>query len=176
MIEKIITYALIAISVSLALAYLKKGATTKFFLTGSGKLILRMNKLYAVMGLIGFILGLFITIMIVITKGPLLVAAIVLIIFWGTGIPCWIYYRNHILKFDDKAIEVKSFYGKDGSILWSDISDISFNHFSGLLTILDNKGIIIKIHQHIVGLSSFVKMLEQKTSWTAEKLRMPIAK
>jgi hypothetical protein len=174
MAEKIILYGLVSIIVTLALRYARKGSEKNIVPTKNGQFYLRMNKLYGIMGIIGFFFGLFITVMIIITNSGLPFAIITLLIFLGTGLPCFIYYKNHCLKFNDKLIEVKNFFGREKRISWIEIQNISFNHFSGLLTILDNKGNKIKIHQHIVGLSSFLKMMKEKTNWTADKLRIPI--
>lgn len=174
MTEKFIIYGLIAISVGLALSYLKSATAPQVSSADSGQLFLRMNKFYGIISIIGIFLGILISTMIVITDEPFIIAAITLLIFLGSGIPLFLLYKNHYLKFANRIIEVKNYLGRQQSILWIDIQNISFNHFSGLLTISDKQGSKIKIHQHVVGLSTFVKTMEEKTNWTAEKLRLPI--
>jgi len=171
---KIFTYGIIAFLVPLALAYLQRGTGEKVTKSKNGQIILRMNKFYGIIGLFGVCLGLAIATMIVVTNGFVGVALMPLLIFVGTGLPCVLYYQNHILKFDEHTIEVKSVFGKVKSVKWADTHSVSFGAVSGLLSITDSKGTRVKIHQHIVGLSEFIKMMEAKTKWRAKDLKIPI--
>ncbi|UZR97852.1 hypothetical protein [Chondrinema litorale] len=85
-----------------------------------------------------------------------------------------ILYYNHHLSFNEKTIIVSNNYGKINSIDWDQIKDIKFNAFAGTITIKSNNGIVIKIHQYIVGLKRFTDMIEKKTAWTAKELRIPV--
>lgn len=172
MTEKIITHVCVAVAVGLALSYLQKGAGRQEVSAYTGH-FLRMNKFYAVIAVVSIVLGLIIDIMLILGK-EFILTLLPILIFWLPAVFCFLYYKNHYLKFNESTIEVRSWLGKQQIIHWAEIQNISFNHLSGLLTITDKNGVEVKIHQHIVGLISFVNMMEGKTSWTAKGLRLPI--
>jgi glucan phosphoethanolaminetransferase (alkaline phosphatase superfamily) len=180
MTEKIILYTIIGIAVSTALAFLSKATGTSIATDESGLYNLRMNKFYGMMGLVGLVFGLLFLIFLPLTaeqidKGILTGIVLMLLIFWGTGIPCFMYYRNHKVSFDNNSIKTTNVYGKVKEIQWSDISDIRFNAFSGLLVLKTNNE-TIKVHQHLVGLLKFIEHIENKTKWTRKELKVPIGK
>jgi hypothetical protein len=180
MTEKIVLYSIIGIAVSTALAFLTKATGKSIEIDESRKFNLRMNKLYGFMGIIGLFFGLLFLIFIPLTTesnngGIYFAVILMLLIFWGTGIPCLLYYRNHRVTFDENTIIATSVYGKIREIKWTDIEDIRFKAMSGLL-ILTTKDDKLKIHQHLVGLSKFIEFLENKTKWTRKELKVPIEK
>jgi amino acid transporter len=180
MIEKIILYTIITIVVSTAFAFLTKATGKSVETDESGKFNLRMNKLYGILGLIGLVFGLLFLIFVTLTAEPndrgIWIGVILMFtIFWGTGIPCLMYYRNHKVTFSDNAIVATNVYGKMKEIKWNDISDIRFKALSGLL-ILTTQSEQIKVHRHLVGLSKFVEFIETKTKWTSEELKVPTGK
>ena len=69
------------------------------------------------------------------------------LIFWGTGVACLMYYKNHSVIFDNSLIEVTNVFGKANEIRWSDISGIKFNAISGLLVLCTDVE-AVKVHQH----------------------------
>jgi hypothetical protein len=109
-----------------------------------------------------------------IDSGLVIMIVLMLGMFWDMGIPMVLWFKNHRLKFNQTDIEVINVYGQRNSIAWKEINSISFNHFSGFITITDPKGTRLKAHQHLVGLSVFTNMMEAKTLWTVEELRLPI--
>jgi hypothetical protein len=175
---KIFLYAFISIAVSAALRSLFKATGTKISTDRAGEYHLRMNILYGIIGIGSIILGLTFIIWPLtedtIDSATITITALMLAMFCGLGTPCWLYYRNHRMTFDSEIIRVTNVYGKTAEIKWHDIESMRFNAFSGLLAIQDNKGNKIKVHQHLVGLSTFMGMVESKTSWTSKKLRIPI--
>ena len=76
--------------------------------------------------------------------------------------------------FDDIKLEVSSPFGDKKSIFWNDITKAKFNHSSGLLTLTTKTGDKAKVHYHLVGFPRFVEQLENKTTWTAKQLKLPI--
>jgi hypothetical protein len=87
---------------------------------------------------------------------------------------CVLFYRNHYLRFDNSKIEVRSLFGNTKTINWNEIKSANFNRLSGLITLKDESGQKIKMHQHIVGFATFISYLESKTDWTAKKLKLPM--
>ncbi len=179
MIEKIITYGLITFVVTLSLTYLTKLTGKKVTADLNGKIELRMNKLYVIVGLISMIMGIGFALVFAFIgefdRGSIIGLVIMLVFGLGLGLPCLIYYQNHRILFDNQSIQATDGLNKTEKIKWDDIKSIRFNHFSGKLTIKDTSK-IIKLHQHLVGLSTFMKMLEERTKWTAEELKIPIEK
>ncbi len=180
MTEKIILYVIIGIAVSTALAFLTKATGKSVDIDQSGQFNLRMNKLYGIMGIIGLVFGLIFLIFIPLTAEPnesgiWMVVILMLLIFWGTGIPCLMYYQNHRVSFDDNSIVATSVYGKIREIKWTDIEDIKFKAMSGLL-VLTTKDEKVKVHQHLIGLSKFIEFVEKKTKWTHKELKVPLGK
>jgi hypothetical protein len=180
MTEKIILYTIIGIVVSTALAFLTKATGKAVASDESGYFNLRMNKLYGIMGIIGFLFGLLFLIFLPLTagvndSGVWIGVILMLLIFWGAGIPCLMYYRNHRVTFGDNSIIATNVYGKVKEIKWSDISGIKFKPLSGLL-VLTTQNEHIKVHQHLVGLPRFVEFIENKTKWTRKELKIPIGK
>ena len=180
MTEKVILYAIIGIAVSTSLAFLTKSTGKPIATDESGRFNIRMNKLYGIMGIIGLVFGLLFLIFLPLTTEPndsgiWFIVILMLLIFWGAGIPCLMYYRNHRVSFDDNSIVATNVYGKVKEIKWSDILNIKFKVLSGLL-VLTTKNEIIKVHQHLVGLSKFIELIENKTKWTRKELKIPIGK
>ncbi len=180
MTEKIFFYAIIGIAVSTALAFLTKSIAKSIDADERGMFKLRMNKLYGILGIISIVIGLLFLIFLLLTSEPNdsgIWGGVILtiLIFWGLGIPCLMYYRNHRVTFDDNSIVVTNVYGKVKEIKWSDISDVRFKTFAGLL-VLTTTSEQIKVHQHLVGLSKFIEYIENKTKWTRKELKVPIGK
>lgn len=82
--------------------------------------------------------------------------------------------QNHRLTYDSQKIESKSWLGKTSTIHWDNIKTISFNSLFAMIIIVGEDGEKVKAHQHLVGLNSFVGMIEQKTGMTAKELKLPI--
>lgn len=180
MTEKVILYAIIGIAVSTGLAFLSNAKGKSVAIDESGQFNLRMSKLYGIIGVIGLVFGLLFLIFLPLTTEPndsgiWFIVILMLLIFWGAGIPCLMYYRNHRVSFDDNSIVATNVYGKVKEIKWSDILNIKFKVLSGLL-VLTTKNEIIKVHQHLVGLSKFIELIENKTKWTRKELKIPIGK
>lgn len=173
MTEKFVTYGIVIFAVTVIYGYLNRGAKTEIPQTNNGHFVLRMNKLYGIISVIGILLGLLIAIMIITTNAPFIIAFIVLAIFLVTGIPLIMIYKNHYLKFDNNIIEVQNYIGKVQSLEWKKIRNISFNYFTGFISITDNYGTRIKVHYHLVGFSSFIRTMEAETNWTEEQLKLP---
>jgi hypothetical protein len=180
MTEKIILYSIIAVAVWTSFAFLTKATGKTVTSNESGYFNLRMNKLYGIMGIIGILFGVLILIFLPMTAeanddGVWMGVIILLLIFWGTGIPCFMYYRNHRLTFGENSISATNVIGKVKEIKWSDISDIKFKVLSGVL-VIKTQNEQIKVHQHLVGLSKFVEFIETKTTWNRKDLKVPLGK
>jgi hypothetical protein len=97
-----------------------------------------------------------------------------LLLFGGLGLLSVLYFRQHYVLFDDTKVEAGSPFGGTKSLLWSEITKAKFNPSSGLLTLTGQTGDKVKAHYHLVGFPKFIEHLENKTTYTATQLKLPI--
>ncbi|QHL86100.1 hypothetical protein GU926_01010 [Nibribacter ruber] len=174
-------YLLLGLAISGLTFYLNKGAAKSINQDDEGFTNLKMPKLYAIIGVLGLVGGaIFLGSFLVVEDIDVVTTVISLIlclsILWGLGIICLLWYFNHTLKFDEFSLEVVNVYGKQTKIYWQDITFMKFKPFSGLLILKDENNQKIAIHQHLVGLSAFTSMIDLKTSFNSEELKMPVSK
>lgn len=163
------------VAVKLAIDFLNKSANKEAEEDEHGRFILRLNRLYQIVGFISIVMGLFgLSIILYFKESDIAIISLIIMgIFWGAGIPCLIWYYNYKLTFDNRTVTVKSWTTKEETIDWSDIQDIVFKRWSGYIKVIgENKR--MTIHSHLVGLKSFIKMMEKKTKWRAKDLKLPI--
>lgn len=173
-----IFYGLIAISVTLTLSYLSKATSKEVVSNEEGQYLLRMHKLYYIVGIIALVFGAIFVVSPLIVDHPDLTLYIIiflmLLLFGGLGLLSVLYFRRHYVLFDDTKVEVSSPFGGTKSLLWNEIAKANFNPSSGLLTLTSKTGDKAKVHYHLVGFPRFVEQLENKTIWTAKQLKLPI--
>lgn len=177
MLEKIITYAILGLTLSLTFGYLNRLSRKPIQLDESGKFSLRMSKLYNIVGYTGIVFGL---IMIV---GPLLFVdeemdawsyvlfAFVFVLFTLLGALSILCYRNHMVFYDERLIEVRSPFGKTAGMEWSEIKKIKFIPLTGFIRLTDSRGGRINLHYHLLGMGDFINTLEAKTGLRNKTLR-----
>ena len=103
-----------------------------------------------------------------------LFSAFILFLFGGLALIILAYYKNHQVIFDEESILVKTWRGKGGTINWNNIAQVKYRALSGYIVIKDKNETTLKIHHQLVGLRSFIEMLEEKTNWKGEDLKLPI--
>lgn len=168
MVEKIITYAILGLVLSLTFRYMNKLSRKQIPLDDSGKTRLRMSKLYNVIGYSGIAFG------VLIVVGPLIFVKedpdggyflflFVFLLMSGLGTYSVMCYRNHVAVFDDTAVEVSNAFGKTNVMKWQEMTKISFNPFSGFITIKGRDDRSIKLHYHLIGIAGFVDKLRERT-------------
>ncbi|MFC6999432.1 hypothetical protein [Rufibacter roseus] len=176
-----LVYLIIGVAVSLTMFLLKRSTGKETHKNEEGFIELRMPKLYAVAGIVGFGIGLIFLMAMVMVDDMSLgesigITAVMLGIFWGAGIPCFLWYKNHRVTFDETTVEVKSVFGKVKKVNWQEIEHVQFHAFSGLIKLTDVYNTKVGVHQHLKGLYSFAEMLEKETDWNAAELKLPIQK
>ena len=173
--EKILTYGLIGFAVALFMNYLNRSANRGSIKNKSGQYELRMNRLYQIVGL----LSIFIAIVFLIAaiyyqeKEMYIIGFAMVLLFGGLGIPLLLYYINHRLIFDEDKITSTGWTKKEITLRWDEITEISFSPFWGKIKV-QGQNSQLNIHQHLVGLKEFVKLMENKTMWKASNLKLPI--
>jgi hypothetical protein len=155
---------IVSILVSLLLYFLNKASKQNVATVGNGSYELRMNTAYLITGAAGAIVGfLFLLLPILADKysvGIFMVAGIMSLGFIGFSIPCFLWYKNHHVSFDEAGLTAKNAYGKSQQMKWDEINQVRFSPFMGVLYVVDKNGNTAKAHQHLVGFASFIKMLQ----------------
>lgn len=173
-----IFYGLVALSITLTLSYLSKATSKDVVSNEQGQYTLRMHKLYYIVGIIALVFAAAFIISPLIVDDPDLVLYItifcMLLLFGGLGLLSVLYFRRHYVLFGDTNVEVGSPFGKRKSLFWNEITKAKFNPSSGLLTLTSNTGDKVRVHYHLIGFPKFVEQLENKTTWTAKQLKLPI--
>ncbi len=178
----IITYALIIGAVSGFMYLMKKMASKKVEVNEEGKFHLKFPLLYGIFGAIGVIFGLcwiivpfglYYTETEQLDTSLFIMCIIGAICFISGGVYLLFYYKNHSAIFDKENIIATTIYGKSTTIKWKDIEDIKFSALLGMIIIKshDKKA---KLHQHLVGLITFVEEMEAQTDYTARELKIPV--
>ncbi|MEO1629025.1 MAG: hypothetical protein AAFV25_28025 [Bacteroidota bacterium] len=160
----------------LVMYYLGRAANQR--LEGNPKLgmNLRMHRMYAAIGWVVVVFGLVISILCLVDDpdNNRWIAFFLLAIIGGLGGICLLFYYNHRLDFDKERIGVVSWTGSRKELHWEQVTNIRFNGFAGYLILEDKGGTRIKISQHMVGLRTFVDLIEEKTNRSAKSWGLPL--
>jgi hypothetical protein len=163
-----IFYGLIAFSVTLTLNYLSKATNKTVARTEHGQYLLRMHKLYNIVGIISLVIAAVFLIAPVISDDlkPMfyVIVFLMLLLFGGLGLISILYFRKHWVLFDETKLDICGPFGKQKSICWNDIAKAGFNPTTGLVTLRTKSGEKVRVHYHLVGFSTFVRYLETKTA------------
>ena len=178
MYDNSIFYSLVALSVTLTLIYLSKATSKEIVSNEQGQYLLRMHKFYYIVGAIGLVFGAIFIVSPLIVDDPdltfYIIVFLMLLLFGGLGLLSVLYFRRHYVLFDETKVEVRSPFGGTKNLLWNEIAKAKFNPSSGLLTLTSKTGDRVMVHYHLVGFPRFVEQLENKTTWTAKQLKLPI--
>ena len=155
--------------------YINNSASRSVIKENNEQTVLRVNRLYQIMGIIGILIALvYIATAVYYHEVFMYLMAIAMVgLFGGFGVPCFLTYQNHTLRFDDEKMVVSDWMGKIKTVYWKDIKTIRFNRFSGYIVIKNDKT-QVKISQHLVGLKTFLDMMENVSSWSARRLGLPM--
>lgn len=159
------------------LKYSKKNSNKNVEIDQAGCFVLRMNKLYQIIGSIstGFAVVLGIVSIYLNKKEGYIVLLIMSFLLGWLGILILMSYYNHKFEFNDVNMKVTNIYGVTKTLNWNEVKQIKYNALKGCIYLYTEKE-KLKIHQHLVGLIEFVKMMERNTSYTAKELKLPIQK
>jgi hypothetical protein len=153
----------VSVLVPLFLFFMNRGSKQTVFVSNDGCYELRMNKMYLIIGVVCALIGLISLLMPVLANEYSLqifiTSGVLFLLFLGGGVYCILWYRNHRLFFGEQGFVTESVYGKRQNIRWDDIIQVNFSSFAGMVRVVDKQGNIAKAHQHLVGFSSFIRML-----------------
>lgn len=175
MTENIIMYGFIAIAVTWVMSYLNKQNSKEVNPLKDGSYRLRINKLYLYFGVGSMVLGLIVFLYLsLFVKDGLMIGWFFLFGFGILGFGCALWYWNHEVIFDSQGIESTSVFNQTTKMNWDEIHKISFGLSSGIITMKSKNNIKVKAHIHLKGIKELIKMIEEKTEWTAKSLKLPI--
>ena len=163
-----------ALIISLIMALLYAASKKKPRDAGDGNFILQLPKFYAWFGLFvvmgGFALVIYT--FIYASESDILMGALASAIALLVGM--WIFAKGYIsqIRVTDSGLIETTIFGKEKTILWSEITKVSFGTISMELMIrsADKK---IKAHLHMVGFNELVYKLESKTRKSRFDLGIP---
>ena len=155
-------------AITMALEALINKATGKHIAADlEGRYTLRMQKAYNILGWICVVIACSPVVALFFEMPTKIGAWIVLgLLFFSFGFAaalCILYYRNHQVAFDTTYIEVTSPLRKVTTSTWDKIVQTKYSYNAGLLTLIDSDGQKLKINHHLIGLSTFISLLESKT-------------
>lgn len=163
-----------ALIISLLSALLYAASKKKPKDSGDGNFILQLPKFYAWFGLLVIMGGFALVIytFVYASESDMLLGALASIIALIVGM--WIFAKGYIsqIKVTDSGLIETTIFGKEKTILWGEITKVSFGAISMELTIrsADKK---IKAHLHMVGFNELVYKLESKTRKSRFDLGIP---
>ncbi len=171
---KLMYYAILVIVMNVVIRHLNKKASHIVEGNDGEMVTLVMNKYYRYFAYLGIGLAfLFIVLFALESDSTTLpIFAFMTALFGGIGAFFFLLYKFHFVQFDDKTIRVQDWRKQSVEIYWADIQDLKFNLFTGYIK-LSGLHQTLKLHQHLVGIKSFVDQLEKQTKWTSKDLKMP---
>lgn len=170
---------IILVIVALLLYFLNRSSKQRVAALDNGGYELRMNKAYLIIGVAGAIVGVLFLLMPILADEYSLeifiASGVMFLFFTGLTVPCIMWYKNHSLFFSEQGFVAENAYGKRQDMQWGNISQVSFSSFAGVISVVDKQGNVAKAHQHLVGFSSFVKMLiAQKNKYQFDIESLPL--
>jgi len=163
-----------AFIISLIMALLYAASKKKPRDAGEGSFILQLPKFYAWFGLLVIIGGISLVIYTFFyasehDKGLGALSSLIALL-----VGLWIFAKGYIaqIKVTDSGLMETTLFGKEKTILWGEITRISYGTMSHELTIrsADKK---IKAHLHMVGFDELVYKLENKTKISRFEMGIP---
>lgn len=131
---------------------------------------LRLNRFFFLFGLFCFALTIFFMITVYIypketgAEGQESILLFVSYIFALLGIYFLSGHFFHRVRCDSDSITVQSFYGKNRSAKWSEITKVTFRQSTNLVTLHLDNGKKIKLSQYFIGLADLFNLIESKTN------------
>ena len=154
---------------------LQRGTTTPVTPAANGETTLRLSKFYAILGYV--CLG----IVLLAIGGALFeedltiwwAVLFLFLLFGGLGGACVLWYRNHQVAFTRHRLTVTDYRGKSETLRWEALTDVNYKPGWGYVYLHRAEGKPVKVSHHLVGLQSFLAMLEEQTEWRVRDLRLP---
>lgn len=150
--------------IRLLMRILDNGVSQEVNSSEGGKIILKMNKLYGIIG----ILSLIISVIFIIASffsgaffgDDAIYAFAIISFFFLCGLLLVLYSRNIMAEVTSDRIVYVGLTGKRKEIIWDQLKNMSFNTSSKEI-ILKSETAKIKLHIHLKGIGSLIKIIKQ---------------
>jgi len=167
--------ALTIIVVSILMAYLFKASKGKPKIDAEGNFILKLPKLYAIIGLIAIAIAVaLLTYSVFVTNEE--DKTIIFSLGFSSlllGLPLFLVGSISHIKLTELAIIQTKMFGKTKEIKWDEIKEVKFGKVSSELKIksADNT---IKANMHLIGFDSLVNLLVEKSGKSMQDMGFPV--
>lgn len=140
----------------------------------TGRYLLKANLAYKVVGIISIIIGIILVNVMILNWNEEIkvIAPIVACMFLIPGIFTTMFYYNYRVEFNDSRINVTNWKGTKKTFNWNELIKVNFISSIKCLYIKSNSEKTL-INQDSVGFVNFIEMMELKTDYTTEKLKIP---
>lgn len=150
--------------IKLLMKILDKGINQEITPTFDGKIILKMNKLYEVIGILSLIVSIFVIILGFISGSIFSSDFIYVLTFFLLlslpGILLILYSQNIMIEVNSEKILYIGITKKIKEIKWDELKTISFNSSSKEI-ILKSNNITIRLNLHLKGFGSLIKIIKE---------------
>lgn len=172
--DNFMQYGIIAFIVALTLMFLQKQSKKTPVVNEQGNPVLRLPKLYGIIGIIASVLGDFILIFAILffDEEDIIHQVILFLLFAGCGIPLMLQGFRHEVVLTDEGIVVKNMIGKVKSVRWENITTARFNSLTLELKISDGTT-TVKCHHHLVGFDLLVDRIVERSGLRRVEMRVP---
>ncbi len=172
--ESILSIGLPIVLYHLVMAYVLGTSNKVVQPDASGKIRLRLHKVYYWIGCFSIAFGAIPTTLFLV-DGDFTGEWWVLLVFLGFGALGWIcimWYNNHQVCFDEDKMEVTNWRGEKRIMYWHQIKKAKFQSVQSYI-VFDDTINTVKVNTYLMGIAAFLAKMEQKTKWTAKKLKIP---
>ena len=170
-----LTPAITTVAVYASMQLLQRGTATPITPAVNGNTTLRLPKFYAILGYV--CLG-----MVVLAIGGALyegdpsiwwAVLFIFLLFGGLGGACVLWHWNHHVSFTRNQFTVTDYLGNPETLRWETLTDVTYKPGSGYVYLHRAERKPVKLSHHLVGLQSFLTMLEEQTEWRVRDLLLP---
>lgn len=171
-------YGLIGLLVVFTLRTLNRKAEQPAKKQADGRYLLRVSRVYAVIGYSGILIGSAFLILLLLEdafspegKGLVILGSL---LFLGLGIYLLLWQTNQKVLVDAQGIEAGNWRNQTQSLVWANIRQVRYNKLTGTLMLLEESGKKLKLSQYLVGLCTLLYLMEQNTEFRTRALGIPL--
>lgn len=139
----------------------------------TGSFLLKANLAYKIVGILFILIGMILVNVMILNWNEEIkvIAPLVACFFLIPGIMTTMFYYNYRVEFNESRIIVTNWKGKKKIFNWNELIKVSFISSIKCLYLKSNSKKTL-INQDSVGFISFIEMMELKTDYTTEKLKI----
>lgn len=130
----------------------------------NGKIVLKMNKFYGILGIISVVFSIILAIIAVLSGAfggeDIVYVLLMLAFFLLIGLLLILYSRNTMVQATAEKIEYTGLTGKSKEMRWNEVNAVSYNPSSKEITLKSGND-KIKLHLHLKGIGSLINIIKQ---------------